>query len=118
MAPEKEEVVRRKFGDKTNVETIKVVLQLDSAAAGAPIAEGGIRQDGETLQVEQSGQIEVAADQEIHFEDRFEITAGDGKLYLWQVRGDATGQDEGSKTYVIRSVKRIRGRQPNVNTRA
>ena len=113
LVPEKETVTRWIFGNRESTEDIDVVLQIDSGAAGAPTSEGGIRLDTETLQVEQSAVMEVAAAQEISHEDRI-IYDGD----QWRVMGDAIGSDQGSKTYVLRRVRRLRGRQPNVNTRA
>lgn len=109
----KEGIVRRKHGDHTHTETISAVVQLENAAAGAQITAGGLQQQQDRNQIEQAGVVEVAASQEIFSDDKLEING-----FVYAIAGLAVGQDAGSKSYVIRRVERVRGRQPNTNNRA
>lgn len=111
-APLAEEVVRRIHGDATHVETIQAIVEIDTTAAGLPAATGGLQQQPERVQIEQAARLEVAAAQEIFQADQFEISGR-----LWKVVGSPIGEDAGSKTIQLAEVIRVRGRQPNVNTR-
>lgn len=110
--PLKEEIVRRKRGDKTHTEKILAVVQLDTAAAGSQISNGGLEQQQDRDQIERSGLVELDASQEVFAKDSYEINGE-----LWFVIGKPIGSDVGSKTVVICNVQRQHGRQPNVNTK-
>lgn len=108
-----EDIVRRIHGDKTRVETVTAIVERDNQAAGANSSDGGLNQRSDKLQVEPAARIEMLPAQETFHDDAWEI---DGDL--WRQVGIAIGEDAGSKTIVVRRIKRIRGRRPNLNTDA
>jgi hypothetical protein len=109
--PFKQTIVRRIRGDHTHFEDVEAVVEIDNQAAGANTSEGGLDQRSDKLQVTAGGLLEVAVDQEVASDDQWEIGED-----VWKAIGDPIGSDAGSKTYVIKKLRRIRGRMPNVNT--
>lgn len=108
-----EDVVRRIHGDRTNVETVSAVVEIDNQTAGANTSDGGLNQRPDKHQSELAGRLEVAIDQETFHDDAWEV-GGD----LWKSVGSEVGKDAGSKTIVVRRIQRHRGRQANTNTQA
>jgi hypothetical protein len=107
-------IVRLKHGDPTKAEPIDAVVQNDSIETqSANSYDGGLDESQNKLNTVRGAAIEVAPDQETCFDDQWQF---DGML--WKAVGEPTGEDAGSKTIALRSLRRLRGRQPNVNTQA
>lgn len=104
-------ITRRIHGDHTNTETISAVVEIDNAAAGTSISEGGLDERPDRVQTHQSCLIELAASQQVFSDDEFEIGSD-----LWKLVGLPVGSDPGSQTVTCKKVRRSRGRMPNVNT--
>lgn len=107
-----ETIKRRPRGDHTMAENVEAVVEIDSVTAQAPnYAEGGQTDQGQRDDTIAGGRIEVAPTQKTHLEDTWEINGR-----VWAAIGKPEGEDAGSKTIILREVRRNRGRHPNVNT--
>lgn len=106
-----ETVDRYIHGDRTNSEEVEAVVEIDSGSSGGNTADGGLNERSDKLQMERTGRLEIAADQEWYHDDHWVINS-----VAWKAVGAPIGEDAGSKTLVIKKVGRITGRNPNVNT--
>lgn len=106
-----ESVVRQIHGDRTNTEDVDAVVEIDSGSSGGNTADGGLNERSDKLQTERSARLEIAADQAT-FHDDIWVIGG----VAWKAVGEPIGEDVASKTLVVKRVKRIAGRNPNVNT--
>jgi hypothetical protein len=104
-------IVRLKRGDETDVEAVLAVVEIDSKTAQSENYQNGGQTEGERNEKIRAARIEVAADQQTYSTDQWEF---DGTL--WKSVGEPEGEDAGTKTIIVKSIKRHRGRKPTLNT--
>lgn len=96
FAAEHETIQRWKHGNSQRHENVTAIVERDSRAAGDNTVDGGKLEDERGVRVERRWLIEVAAAQEVDYDDFFVIDQ-----LLWRVLGDSIGSDGGSKTFVV-----------------